>query len=284
VATDEPFIGSEALASGALRKHELRSRFRTVFPDVYVRREQQVTLRQRTIAAWLWSHRQGVIAGLTAAAWLGSKWVDEGSPIELIWSNARHPRGVRTYDMKLRAEEFLLAGLPVTTPQRTSFDIGRRKPIGDAIARLDALLRATGVKRSEVLEVADQHRGARGLRQLETALELVDAGSQSPRETWLRLLLIRAGLPRPTTQIPVVAGGGTKVYYLDMGWEDVMVAAEYDGEHHRLDRWQYTKDIRRSEALERLGWIVIRVVVTDTAAEIVSRVREARAFRTPKLR
>jgi hypothetical protein len=284
VATDEPFIGSEALASGALRKHELRSRFRTVFPDVYVRREQQVTLRQRTIAAWLWSHRQGVIAGLTAAAWLGSKWVDEGSPIELIWSNARSPRGLRTYDMTLRPAEFLLASPPVTTPQRTAFDIGRRKPVDVAVARLDALMRATRVKPSEVLEVADQHRGARGLRQLETALELVDAGSQSPRETWLRLLLIRAGLPPPTTQIPVVGEGGTKVYYLDMGWEDVLVAAEYDGEHHRLDRWQYTKDIRRSEALERLGWIVIRVVVTDTAAAIVSRVREALAFRASKLR
>jgi hypothetical protein len=274
MAGHEPFIGSKALFSRALRKHELRSRFRAVFPDVYMRREQQVTLRQRTMAAWLWSHRQGIVAGLTAEAWHGSKWVDEGSPIELIWSNARPPRGVRTYDMKLRAEEFLLAGVPVTTPQRTAFDLGRRKPIGDAIARLDALLRATRVKPSEVLEVADQHRGARGLRHLKTALELVDAGSQSPRETRLRLLLIRAGLPPPTTQIPVVAGGGTQVYYLDMGWEDVMVAAEYDGEHHRLDRWQYTRDIRRSEALERLGWIIIRVVVTDTAADIVSRVRK----------
>jgi hypothetical protein len=27
-------------------------------------------------------------------------------------------------------------------------------------------------------------------------------GAQSPKETWLRLLLIQAGLPRPQTQIP----------------------------------------------------------------------------------
>ena len=56
---------------------------------------------------------------------------------------------------------------------------------------------------------------------------------------------------------------GAHVYYLDMGWEDLMVAVEYDGEHHRVDRWQYTKDIRRSEALERLGWLIVRVVATD---------------------
>ena len=132
--------------------------------------------------------------GLTAAAWHGSKWVDEHLPVELVWSNARPPRGVRTYDTRLHTGEFgVVAGPPVTTPQRTAFDIGRRKPMGTAIAHLDALMHATGIKVGEVAEIADLHRGARGLRQLETALDLVDAGAQSPRETWVRLLLTRAG-------------------------------------------------------------------------------------------
>jgi len=30
-----------------------------------------------------------------------------------------------------------------------------------------------------------------------------NAGAQSPKETWLRLVLVQAGLPRPRTQIPV---------------------------------------------------------------------------------
>jgi hypothetical protein len=287
-----PFIGSDAVAEGILRRHQLRSRFRAVFPDIYVRRALGappacggLTLRDRAVAAWLWSHRQGVLAGLTAAACHGSKWVDEQLPIELIWSNARPPRGMRTYDMRLRPAEFrIVASVPVTTPQRTAFDIGRRKPIGIAIAQLDALMQATGVKVHEVAEIADRHRGARGLRQLETALELVDAGSQSPKETWLRLLLIRAGLPRPTTQIPVITADGAQVYYLDMGWEDLMVGVEYDGEHHRLDRWQYTKDIRRREALDRLGWIVIRVIAAYRPTEIIGRVRDALEFRASSLR
>jgi hypothetical protein len=279
-----PFLGSEAVNSGKLRPHQLRSRFRAVFPDVYVRRDQQPTLRDRAVAAWLWSHRQGVIAGLTAAAWQGSKWVDERLPVELVWSNARPPRGVRTYDIRLLPEEVtVVAGVPVTTPERTAFDIGRRKAMGKAIAHLDALMRATGTKTDEVLQIADRHRGARGLRQLETAVALVDPGSQSPKETWLRLLLVRAGLPRPTTQIQVMAAGGAQVYYLDMGWEDLMVAAEYDGEQHRLDRWQYTRDIRRREALDRLGWIVIRVTVSDRPADIIGRVRDALEFRASSL-
>lgn len=280
MGSDEPFRGSEAVKAGTLRKHQLRSQFRAVFPDIYVRRDQLLTLRERAVAAWLWSHRQGVLAGLSAAAWHGSKWVDEDLPVELVWSNARPPRGLRTYGTRLHnGEVCVVAGLPVTTPERTAFDIARHKPMGMAIAHLDALIRATGAKVDDILQVADQHRGARGLRQLERALELADPGSQSPKETWLRLLLIEAGLPRPTTQIPVMIAGGARVYYLDMGWEGPMVAVEYDGEHHRLDRMQFTKDIRRSEDLERLGWIVIRVTVSDRPVGIIARVRDALAFR-----
>ncbi|BBN46057.1 hypothetical protein MOKP45_13090 [Mycobacterium avium subsp. hominissuis] len=67
--------------------------------------------------------------------------------------------------------------------------------------------------------------------------------------------------------------------YLDMGWEDLKVAVEYDGDHHRSDRRQYGWDIRRSEMLQRLGWIVVRVVAGDRPADIIARVREARARR-----
>jgi hypothetical protein len=282
---DQPFIGSEAVSSGALRKHQLRSRFRAVFPDVYVVRDQRLTLQQRSLAAWLWSHRQGVLAGRTAAAWHGSKWVDEHLPIDLIWSNARPPQGIRTHDIRLATDEFsVIAGVPVTTPQRTAFDIGRCGRVGAAVAQMDALVQAADLKVDDVAELADRHRGARNLRQLETVLELTDPGAQSPKETWLRLLLIRAGLPRPTTQIPVVNPENGQRYYLDTGWEDQMVAVEYDGEQHRLDRWQYKKDIRRLEELEQLGWIVIRVVVGDRPADIIRRVRAALESRRPSLR
>ena len=54
-----------------------------------------------------------------------------------------------------------------------------------------------------------------------------------------------------------------------------MVAVEYDGDQHRLDRRQYLKDIRRLELLERLGWLIVRVVAEDRSADIVRRVRSA---------
>jgi very-short-patch-repair endonuclease len=91
--------------------------------------------------------------------------------------------------------------------------------------------------------------------------------------------LVHAGLPRPQTQIPVNDDFGDVIAYLDMGWEDVKVAVEYDGEQHRNDRRQFAWDIRRSEMVERRGWILVRVVAGDRPAEIIRRVRAARAQR-----
>jgi very-short-patch-repair endonuclease len=93
------------------------------------------------------------------------------------------------------------------------------------------------------------------------------------QESWLRLVVIKAGLPLPTTQIRVA--DGQFVAYLDMGWEQPMVALEYDGDHHRTDREQYVKDIRRAEMLERLGWRIVRVIKEDRPRDIVDRVSRA---------
>ncbi len=54
----------------------------------------------------------------------------------------------------------------------------------------------------------------------------------------------------------------------------------YDGDHHRTDRYQYVKDIRRRELLERMGWIIITIVAEDRPADIIRRVRDAFARST----
>lgn len=63
----DPFLGSEALASGgALNSHKLRTRFTTVYPNVHV--DSALTASSRAQAAWLWSKRRAIIAGNSAAA------------------------------------------------------------------------------------------------------------------------------------------------------------------------------------------------------------------------
>lgn len=271
----EPFIGSEAVINGRIRKHELRSRYRTVFPDVYMSKGVAPSLQERAKSAWLWSHREGVIAGLTASALHGAKWVDGDLPVELVWANARPPQGIVTRrDRLMAAEHGLLDGLPVTTPDRTAFDLGRLIDGDAAVVHLDALGNATKFKRADVLTVMERHRGSPGLPRLRTALELSDAGAQSPRETWLRLLLVRAGFPKPQTQIPIYDDVGEPRYYLDMGWDDVMIAVEYDGELHRMPS-RLGRDIIRSEFISYRGWTHIRVVAGNRPTDIVNRVRRA---------
>ncbi len=172
-----------------------------------------------------------------------------------------------------------IAGKRVTTPARTAFDLGRRDSVNCAVARLDALARATNFGVDEVLRVASRHPGTRGLRQLESVVRLVDRGAESPQETYLRLLLIRGGFPRPKTQVPVYADDGAVVAYLDMGWPELLVGVEYDGDQHRTDRRQYVRDIRRRELVEEIGWLLIRVVAEDHPVDILRRVRRAIAER-----
>jgi hypothetical protein len=269
------FLGSEALEQGRLTEYELRRWHRAIFRDVFVRKAYEPSLRDRIEGAWLRSGRRGVVAGIAASALHGAQWVDDDIPIELIWPNTRPPRGVVARDETLGGDELTrVGGIPVTTLARTAYDLGRHLPRGQAVARLDALMRATPFSIEDVLLLAKRYPGARGLRRLREVLPLMDAGAASPKETWLRLLLIDAGLPIPTTQIPVVDRYRT-VAVLDMGWEKYMVAVEYDGDHHRSDRGQYVRDQRRLRKLTELGWIIIRVISEDRPDDVVVRVREA---------
>jgi Protein of unknown function (DUF559) len=279
----EPFIGSEAVANGEVVKSALRTRYTKLFCDVYIYTGAELTPLVRARAAWLWSRRRGIVAGLSASAVHGAEWVDAAAPLEIIHSNRNPLPGLRVRGDCIEDDEVaLIDGVPVTTPARTALDLGCWYPTGEAVAAIDALMRATDLKVADVEMLLQRYAGRRGIRRARTAVGLADAGAQSPKETWLRLLLMRADLPRPQTQIPVLDEFGGVIGYLDMGWGDVKVAVEYDGEQHRNDRWQYTWDIRRSEMLERLGWIVIRVVAGDRPADIVRRVRAALARRASR--
>jgi hypothetical protein len=272
----EPFLGSEALASGAVTRSQLCTRYARLFRDVYVNRDVEVTAALRAKAGWLWAKRQGVVAGVSAAALHGSKWVEETTTVELIHGNRHRLPGLHTRGDRIAEDEITIVdGVPVTTPARTVLDLGCWYPTTSGVAAIDSLARATEIKVADVELLTQRYPGRRGIARARLAIALFDAGAQSPKETWLRLVLVNAGLPRPQTQIPVLDEFGTVIAYLDMGWEDVKVAVEYDGEQHRSDRSQYNWDIRRSEILQRLGWIVVRVVAGDRPASIVRRVKSA---------
>jgi len=266
----EIFVGTEAVTHGVVTRHELARWFRPFYPNVYALRGHQLSLCDRTTGAWLWSKRRGIITGAAASAMHGAEWVDANSPIELVHDCTRPPAGIVARNERIGEDEItLVAGLPVTTPARTAFDLGRYQPRGRAIARMDALMRAAPFSNEEVLLLAKRYRGARGVKDLKERLPLVDGGAASPRETWLRLIYIDAGLPKPTTQIPIFDTDGTLLRTVDMGWEEFKVVSEYDGDQHRTDRPQYVKDMRVIPKIERLGFQVLRVIKEDRPAAIV---------------
>lgn len=271
---DVPIVGSEAITSCALTRGQLRWNYRAIFPDVYLPRRCDRTLELTTVGAWLWSERQGTITGRAAAALHGAQWVDDAAPIELLWQRSHCPPGIIARAERFAADEVTtIRGLRVATPARTGFDLARHLPGSTAVAHLDDLARATRITRHDLVTLVDRYPKARGSKRARLLIDMMDAGAKSPKESWLRYVLISAGLPAPSTQIRVT--DGPFVAYLDMGWETAMVAVEYDGDHHRLDRSQYVKDVRRAEILDRLGWHVIRVINRDRAHSIVERVSRA---------
>ena len=270
----EIFLGREALGDG-LPRRELRRWYRPLFRGVYIPRSATPTLEDRATGAWLTSNRTGVIAGAAASALHGAKWVGDTEPIELLVGERRRQAGLIVRMDRIADDEVtIMTDMPVTTAARTAFDLGRYQTRFTAMARMDALMRAAPYRRGEVSMLMQRYGPVRGVCQLRELLPLVDPGAQSPKESWLRLLLIDNGFPVPETQIPVL-DGDVPFAFLDMGWRDIQLAVEYDGDQHRTDRKQYIKDRRRLPEVERRGWEVIRVLAEDRQPEILCTVYEA---------
>lgn len=266
-----------------LTRQDLRARYVKLHRNVYAPVGLQLTAVDRAKAAWLWSGREAVLVGASAAAILGTRWLPRDAPAELSLSVCRSPSGILIRrDLIADDELHTVGGIRCTSATRTAYDIGRRQPGEEGIIRVDALLNATGVAVSAVESIVSRHAGARGLRQLRQTLSLADGGAESPQETRLRLLLVRNGLSRPVTQIPVRNDRGRVVRRIDMGWIDCMVGVEYDGEQHFTNPEDYANDIDRLEFLAAKGWLIVRVSARQLRyqqAAIVERVRQARQRR-----
>ncbi|WP_319456342.1 MULTISPECIES: endonuclease domain-containing protein [unclassified Mycobacterium] len=272
-------VATEVLAAGRLTRRDLSRRYTKLYRNVYVRNGVELTALDWAYAAWLWSGRTATVVGHSAAALLGSRWIPVDAPVELAHSRKVAAPGILVRSDEIRADEVCsIDGIECTTAARTAYDLGRRLPLETAVIRIDALLNATGGTPASVEDIARSHPGARGIRRLWAALDLVDAGAESPQETRLRLLLVQSGLPRPVTQIPVTNQRGRVVRRIDMGWPDWKVGAEYDGEQHFTNPDDYSNDIERLEFLAAKGWKIVRVSSKQLRyqrAKVVARVRLA---------
>lgn len=257
--TGNPFIGTEAVAAGRFTRRTLASRNTRIFRNVYLPADAELTPVDRAVAAWLWSGRTATVAGRSAAALHGSRWIDDGEPAELTRTETS-ANDIVIHRERLRDDEICaIRGIPLTSLARTAFDLGRRPPLRRAVAQVDALANASGVTAAQVTSVLRAHKGARGIVQLRSVVDLMDGGAESPQETHTRLVLVDSGMKRPVTQLEVRNRWGHVFARIDMGWPEFKVGVEYDGPQHWDDPLCRSRDIDRYAELTAQGWILIRV-------------------------
>ncbi|MBW8485611.1 hypothetical protein [Actinomadura parmotrematis] len=150
------------------------------------------------------------------------------------------------------------SGVRVTTLDRTALDCARWLPRLEAVAALDQFLRR-GVRLDALKAMARTLPDYRDSKRLRAALRAADPRAESPGESWTRTLIIDAGLPRPTPQIPVMGPLG-EPFYIDLGYEPYLVGIEYDGERHHAGRRARSRDEARRRWLKKeMEWDVIPV-------------------------
>lgn len=217
-------------------------------------------------------------SGVTAAALLGM-------PVPLIHTGQNailevgvaHPaRGIRrpgVHGRRLQIEAADVGtrhGLRLTSPARTWCDLAPGLTLAELVAAGDHLIfrERPIVTRAELEAAVNRHPGRRWRSKLLEALELLDDRSESPRESILRVIVVRHGFPAPRANVRIYDERGRFVARVDLLFEKYGEILEYQGDHHRTDVRQWRRDISRRAELESLGYHI-----TDVASDDVVEVR-----------
>lgn len=277
-----PFRASAALAEGVLTRAMLRGpTWRRLLPDVFVNAQTALDHRVWCAAAALLLPADAALAGLSAAYIWGVNLLAPDAPVQVVMPPERrmraHPR-ITVVRSPLPADDVVrFAGLPVTTPVRTAFDLGRRLPRVEAVMAVDALLYRRLVKPDVLAIYTRQHQGWPGSRLVREVLTLAEPLTESPMETRLRLVIVDGGLPRPIAQHGITDSRGRFVARSDLAYPAAKIAIEYEGDHHR-ERATFQRDIARLNALREMGWLVLRFTAEDVLRKpdrVVSQVAAA---------
>jgi hypothetical protein len=142
-------------------------------------------------------------------------------------------------------------GIPCVPPVRCAVDLARLLARADALALLDAALRAALCTVDQLAAEVALHTGLRGVRQARELVGWADPRPECVQESHLRLVLLDGRLPPPEPQLWVANFYGTVVYRVDLGYERQRVGVEYDGRSH-MDSVE--KDRFRHNWLVENGW------------------------------
>jgi hypothetical protein len=260
----DPFTVAEALtlgiARGRLRGTDLARPFRGVRSPTTV---DTVSSRAHAYATRMTASQR--FSHTTAAELLQLRmpenWHDGGLHVSSIRPDrAPRGRGIIGHQSRRRGSS-TVAGLAVTGAVEAWLECGGILSVDDLVVMGDGLLRRRDPHATldQLHTAVDRQRGQRGYLKLSAAVPLLRAETDSARETMLRLILERAGLPEPEVNAPILDEYGQVIAHGDLVYAEFKTIVEYDGGQHRTDERQFSIDIERIDMLIELGWRVIRV-------------------------
>jgi very-short-patch-repair endonuclease len=241
----------------------LRSRrFVRVFPDVYVEAgDRPPDLALRSVAAYRLVEGRGVVSGYSAAALLGADCAPDpevAAEVTVPGGGQRAHPGLRVRRDRLAPGETTdVGGIRCTSPLRTAFDLARQADLVEAVVAVDRLSHVHRFPPDLLLNFAVHYRGARGTNRLFDVLAHACAYADSPMETRLRMVIVRAGLPRPRVQWPVQDVATRTAVWLDLAYPELMIGIEYEGETHATPE-RVLRDVGRYTRLVDRGWRIYR--------------------------
>ncbi|MDM7829940.1 hypothetical protein [Cellulomonas edaphi] len=157
----------------------------------------------------------------------------------------------------------VVSGLPVTSLARTVADCLATLPPLHGLVIADSALHR-GLPVADLTAAVHARTARNGAARARAVLAIADDGAESPGESAARFVVVRDGMPLPTTQVSVGTRLGT--YWADLGWEEFRVLLEYDGRTKYGTSADLFDEKRRHDALVETGSRVLRVTSSDLSS------------------
>lgn len=260
-----PMTRAEALRRGYTLKQLRGPQFQRLFRGVYLPAGEAVTLIQRVLGALLIAPPGAYASHHTAARLWGAVPPEtDQTHISVPGGGARTVRdGIAAHRAETTIPPTQRRGVPVSAPAAVFLELATLHLDLVALVVLgDSLVRRARIS-PETLVAAAADWSGRGSRLARRATGLVRKGVDSAMETRLRLLIVLAGLPEPEVNFIIRDENGDWALRFDLCYPQLKLIIEYDGDHHRLDPRQWSRDLLRREWLERNGW---RIIVVNSEA------------------
>lgn len=281
-------LGPDFTVAAALEKGATRDRLRATdlahpfWGARSVAAPDDVFSRALALAPLL--HPDQYFSHVTAARLLGLRMPERPLPptLHLTYRHAhramRRP-GVVGHKTIRPARVVTVDGIPVSSPLDAWCESAPLLGVDELIAMGDGLVarRSPLATLEELGDAVRRCAGRRGSRRLQLAAPHIRSGTDSVRETRLRLVVVRAGLPEPEVNPPLVDANGVVLAHGDLAWIHHRVVLEYEGRQHAEDPVQFAIDIARLNRIAAAGFHVIRVdkVLLADERTLIALIRDA---------